>query len=87
MKRDNLKRSRKYEFLDSEKGSSIVVRVQLSSVGVDVLVGGDLMAEGVIDDLPLSRILQLLLEEGLVVISCNFTKFDGKLHYMIQSEV
>ncbi|KAI3458230.1 hypothetical protein Pfo_014893 [Paulownia fortunei] len=90
IKRDSIKRSFKNELLDSEKGSCsqifpIVVKVQPCSVGVEILISGDFMAEGV--TLPLSRIMHLLLEEGLIVICCNCTKFDGRLHYMIQSEL
>ncbi|KAK6125938.1 hypothetical protein DH2020_040327 [Rehmannia glutinosa] len=93
IKRDNLKRLSKNDqlVLDSEKGScsknlpNIVVTVQPCSIGVEVLISGDFIEEGL--TLPLSRILRLLLEEGLVVVCCNLTKFDGKLHYAIQSEV
>ncbi|KAL0400832.1 UNVERIFIED_CONTAM: hypothetical protein Slati_4113100 [Sesamum latifolium] len=55
------------------------------SVGVEVQISGDVLAEGLI--LPLSRIQQLMLEEGLVVVCCNWTNFDGRLCYVIQSEV
>ncbi|PIN03664.1 hypothetical protein CDL12_23808 [Handroanthus impetiginosus] len=92
IKRDNMKRLIcKNESLDSEKGSCsrilpVVVKVQTCSVGVETLITGDFMAEG--PTLPLSRILKLLLEEGLIVVSCNSTKdLSGRLHYVIQSEV
>ncbi|GFP98372.1 hypothetical protein PHJA_001981100 [Phtheirospermum japonicum] len=64
-----------FDFRDDQK-------VEPCSVGVEVLISGDFMPA-----LPVSRILQLLLEEGLVVVYCNWTKCDGSLHYLIQSEV
>ncbi|KAL0317717.1 UNVERIFIED_CONTAM: Transcription factor [Sesamum angustifolium] len=92
-KRDKLKRSlENHELVQSEKAGSsskilpnIVVTVQTCSVGVEVQISGDVLAEGLI--LPLSRILQVMLEEGLVVVCCNWTNFDGRLCYVIQSEV
>ncbi|KAK4431564.1 Transcription factor [Sesamum alatum] len=92
-RRDKLKRSLgNHELVQSEKAgssskilSNIVVTVQACSVGVEVQISGDLSAEGLI--LPLSRILQMLLQEGLVAVCCNWTNFDGRLCYVIQSEV
>ncbi|KAL7107227.1 hypothetical protein ACP275_06G041000 [Erythranthe tilingii] len=89
IKRENLKRwSTKNE---SEKGNPSkilpivnvnVTVLQTCSVGVQVLIstsGGNVLA--------LSRIMQLLLQQGLTVVSCSFTEFDGRLLYTIQSEV
>nr|AKN09569.1 basic helix-loop-helix transcription factor [Salvia miltiorrhiza] len=87
MKRDSIKKSPEYEKqgLLRERGSSskalpITVRVQRCTAGVEVLI----LAEG--RSLHLSRILELLLDEGLNVVHCNCTKFDGRLHCTIQSE-
>ncbi|KAL8049769.1 hypothetical protein ABFX02_06G040700 [Erythranthe guttata] len=87
IKIENLKRwSTKNE---SEKGNpskilpvvNVNVTVQTCSAGVEVLIStsGDILA--------LSRITQLLHQQGLTVVSCSFTKFDGRLLYTIQSEV
>ncbi|KAL7146429.1 hypothetical protein ABFS83_06G040400 [Erythranthe nasuta] len=76
---------------ESEKGNpskilpivnvNYVTVLQTCSVGVEVLIStsGDILG--------LSRIMQLLLQQGLIVVSCSFTKFDGRLLYTIQSEV
>ncbi|XP_051138347.1 transcription factor bHLH36-like [Andrographis paniculata] len=57
------------------------VTVEACSVGAEVLISGDF------ELLPLSRVLAMLVAEGLEVVSCNFTKFDGRSCYMIQSQV
>lgn len=91
-KRDELKRSRDETLgLLREKGSSskslpITVKVQRCSVGVEVLISCGFDEKG-LSGVRLSKIMQLLLEEGLDVVDCNCTKFDGGLHYMIQFEV
>lgn len=92
MKRDNMKKSQENEKLGllREKGSCskslpTTVAVQRCSTGVEVLVSCDVTAEG--QNPRLSRILQLLLEVGLDVVECNCTTFNGRLNYMIQSQV
>ncbi|KAL3647410.1 hypothetical protein CASFOL_008378 [Castilleja foliolosa] len=90
MKRDNVKILSKSELQESDKKgisskiSPFCVRVEPCSVGVEVLISGDFMGEG--PTLPVSRILQVLLKEGLVVVCCNWTKSNGRSHYVIQSE-
>lgn len=92
-KRNDLKKLREDENLGflREKGSysktlPITVKVQRCSVGVEVLISCGFGEEGR-SEVRLSKVLQLLLDEGLDVVDCNCTKFDGGLHYMIQSEV
>ncbi|XP_022734970.1 transcription factor bHLH126-like [Durio zibethinus] len=61
--------------------SSAVVRQSFD--GVEVLIRTGLGAQA----LTLSRVLELLLEEGLDVVSCISTRIDGGLIHTIQSEV
>ncbi|EOY23021.1 PREDICTED: transcription factor bHLH120 isoform X1 [Theobroma cacao] len=61
--------------------SSAVVRQSLN--GVEVVISTGLGAQA----LTLSRVLELLLEEGLDVVSCISTRIDGGLIHTIQSEV
>ncbi|KAL2542005.1 Transcription factor bHLH [Abeliophyllum distichum] len=59
------------------------VRVKSCTVGIEVSITGDFLLEG----FPLSRVMEILQEEGLNVISCICTKVEGTSHYTIQSEV
>ncbi|XVF09735.1 hypothetical protein REPUB_Repub07fG0121100 [Reevesia pubescens] len=61
--------------------SSAVVRQSLN--GVEVVISSGLGAQA----LTLSRVLELLLEEGLDVVSCISTRIDGGLIHTIQSQV
>ena len=61
--------------------SSAVVRQSLDGVEVVISIGVRAQA------LTLSRVLELLLEEGLEVVSCISTRIDGGLIHTIQSEV
>ena len=86
VKRDKMMKSaenNKKGLLSSSKGLPITVRVQRCTGSAEVLIFAT--AEG--RSLRLSSILQLLVEEGLNVVDCNCTKFDGRLHCTIQCEV
>ncbi|XP_022774396.1 transcription factor bHLH120-like [Durio zibethinus] len=61
--------------------SSAVVRLSLD--GVEVVISTGLGAQA----LTLSRVLELLLEEGLDVVNCISTRIDGGLIHTVQSEV
>ncbi|XVE64130.1 hypothetical protein DITRI_Ditri07aG0077300 [Diplodiscus trichospermus] len=61
--------------------SSAVVRRSIDGVEVVISTGHGTQA------LSLSRVLELLLEEGLDVISCISTRIDGGMIHTIQSEV
>lgn len=61
--------------------SSAVVRQSLD--GVQVVMSTSVGAQA----LTLSRVLQLLLEEGLDVVYCITTRIDGGLIHTINSEV
>ncbi|XP_047941892.1 transcription factor bHLH36-like [Salvia hispanica] len=85
VKRDKMMKSaenNKKGLLSSSKGLPITVRVQRCTGSAEVLIFAT--AEG--RSLRLSSILQLLVEEGLNVVDCNCTKFDGRLHCTIQCE-
>ncbi|XP_021294102.1 transcription factor bHLH120-like [Herrania umbratica] len=86
-KRDELKKLSNSSCFDQGMSSndsfpsSVVVRQSLN--GVEVVISTGLGAEA----LTLSRVLELLLEEGLDVVSCISTRIDGGLIHTIQSEV
>ncbi|XVF54013.1 hypothetical protein PTKIN_Ptkin05aG0147600 [Pterospermum kingtungense] len=61
--------------------STAVVRQSLD--GVEVVISTGLGAKA----LTLSRVIELLLEEGLDVVNCISTRIDGGLIHTIQSEV
>ncbi|XWS61069.1 hypothetical protein CRYUN_Cryun07bG0094000 [Craigia yunnanensis] len=61
--------------------SSVVVRQSFD--GVEVVISTSLGAQA----LTLSRVLELLREEGLDVVNCIYTRIDGGLIHTIQSEV
>ncbi|XP_022888336.1 transcription factor bHLH36-like isoform X2 [Olea europaea var. sylvestris] len=65
------------------KNGKFSVTVKSCAVHIEVLISGEFTAEG----LPLSRVLEILLEEGLNIINCFCTRIDGKLYYTIHSEV
>lgn len=52
--------------------------------GVEVVVASGLKADSVV---PLSRVLQVLCEEGLGAVSCVSSTVNGKLIHTIQAEV
>lgn len=87
-KRDELKLSNLIA-LEPESGTSsaacaptcVMVRPCLD--GIEVTVNSSFMEQG----LPLSRVLQILLEQGLAVVSCISTKVNERLIYTIQSQV
>ncbi|GMI99561.1 hypothetical protein HRI_003625400 [Hibiscus trionum] len=78
-KRDELKKLSDSSVYDLT--SSAVVRQSLD--GVEVVISTGVGARA----LTLSRVLKLLVEEGLGVVSCVSTRIDGGLIHTIQSEV
>ncbi|KAJ6869687.1 hypothetical protein NC651_034423 [Populus alba x Populus x berolinensis] len=67
----------------SNKYSSSSVALQPYPGGIEITFDSDLMGR----DLPLSRVLQVLLEEGISVINCVSTKVNERLFHSIQTEV
>ncbi|KAK7330664.1 hypothetical protein VNO77_24862 [Canavalia gladiata] len=59
-----------------------VVTVRSSWIGVEVVIN-----TAIEDGIPLSRVLQALIREGLKIIDCNSTKVKGRLLHTIESEV
>lgn len=86
VKRDELKSRSGYlsaQATDRESGgsqssffNSIVVRPFLGGIEIVISIC-----------LPLSRVLEVLLEEGLNIVGCSSTKVNGRLIHTIQSEV
>ncbi|CAA0809504.1 Transcription factor bHLH36 [Striga hermonthica] len=85
MSRADLQESGPGGFISSQLTRPVFVTVQPCCVGVEVLIRCDSMPEGF--SFPVSKILKLLLEEGLGPVSCNSTNCDESLNYVIQSEV
>ncbi|KAL3521473.1 hypothetical protein ACH5RR_019622 [Cinchona calisaya] len=80
-KRDKLRNS--LDGSSATNSSSIIFTVRpCSDGGIEILVENDLADNG----LPLSRILDVLLNEGLNVVSCVSTKSNEKFLYVIQAE-
>lgn len=66
------------------KCSETWVSIQPCPVGIEIVVSSSSsMGQGY----PLSIILQLLLEQGLILVSCINTKVNERTLYTIQSEV
>lgn len=86
IKRDELKNSFDSSAQSSDSGGrSYNSRNLLNSVIVRPCLGG---VEIVISSsLVLSRVLEILLEEGLNVVGCSSTRVNEKLIHTIQSEV
>ncbi|XP_022861538.1 transcription factor bHLH118-like [Olea europaea var. sylvestris] len=83
IKRDTLKKLLKEQNFKTgscSKTLPIIVTVKSCRVGIEVSITGDFT-------IPLSSVLQILVEEGLNVISSICTKVEGRSHYAIQSEV
>lgn len=88
-KRDELKKTNSIALDPAESGTSstvcpttfVMVRPCLG--GVEIMVNSSFAEEG----LPLSSVLQALLEEGLVVDRCVCTKVNERLIYTVQSQV
>ncbi|OMO70009.1 hypothetical protein COLO4_28825 [Corchorus olitorius] len=84
-RRDELKRL--YSNIDQGSSnesspSNVVVRQSLDGLQVVVIINTGLGAQA----LSLSRVLRLLLEDGLNVVSCISTRIDGGLVHTIQCE-
>ncbi|KAB5525403.1 hypothetical protein DKX38_023152 [Salix brachista] len=88
-KRDGLKKLSNSSFVASPSGSSN--KYSSSSLalhpypgGIEITFDSDhLMGR----DLPLSKVLQVLVEEGISVINCVSTKVNERLFHSVQTEV
>lgn len=89
VRRDELKKLSNSSSHGSESGSSVQnvcqnsIIVSQSLVGVEVVLSCGYWEQG----LPLSRVLEILLDEGLRVVNCVSTKVSDRLLHTIQTEV
>ncbi|CAK9161026.1 unnamed protein product [Ilex paraguariensis] len=88
MKREKLKNLFNTSAIGPENRSSngslpVSVTVNLCSDGLEILTSCGSKGQG----FPLSRVLEVLAEEGFNVVSCISTKRDEKIFHTIQSEV
>lgn len=66
---------------DNSFRNSVVIRPCFS--GMEIVISGGLREE----DLPLSRVLEVLVVEGLNIVKCASTKVRGRFVHTIQAEV
>lgn len=87
-KRDGLRKFSNLSF-DSPSGSSnkyspiSPVTLQPYPGGIEVVFDSDFRGQ----DFPLSRVLQVLLEEGISVVNCVSTKVNERLFHTVQTEI
>ncbi|CAK7337141.1 unnamed protein product [Dovyalis caffra] len=66
----------------SKKYSASSVALQAYPGGIEIIFDSDLKGR----DLPLSRVLQVLLEEGISVVNCVSTKVNERLFHTVQTQ-
>ncbi|KAF8412345.1 hypothetical protein HHK36_000307 [Tetracentron sinense] len=81
-KRDRLQRWSNLRS-NGSSNSCLCVTVRSCLAGVEVVISSGKGEKA----LPFSRVLDVLIEEGLSVLSCSFTKVNGRSLHTIQSEV